>query len=369
MRVLVVDDSAFIRRVITRLIESDKDLTIVATGTNGREAIQLIREHQPDVVTLDIQMPEMDGLSTLRELKRVMPVHAPPVLMCSSLTSEGSHEALEALRLGAADFILKDAVKAAGAEAGFRDELIAKIKAIGHHRRAHRPQTSATTAAPPRPAGLTPELTEVARGPWKGLLIGSSTGGPPVLERIITAIPAGCPIPIVVAQHMPELFTRSLAERLDRAANLKVQVAEDRVPLEPGHVYVGLGGTHVRVVSRAGALRLDVSGLPADAPYKPSVDELFKSGAVALGRGCLAMVLTGMGADGALGATKIAAAGGCVIAQEASTCVVYGMPKAVVDNQSARLTGSPEQLSALAARLGRADQAPPIPGTTQKRCA
>jgi len=331
MRVLVIDDSSFMRRVLSRLIEKDPDLEVVGTAGNGRDGLAAIDEHHPDVVTLDVQMPGMGGIDMLRELSK-RPRHArPAVLMCSSLTAEGAHVTLEAMEIGAADFITKDAVKAGGSDSGFTAELTSKIKSVGRAVRRRRPQaqTRAASVAPPAPVGPPRAAPE---GPIREpaiLLIGASTGGPPVVERVIKAMPEVFRFPVVIAQHMPAAFTKSLAERLNRLCPPEVQLATDGDRAEPGRVYIGEGGKHVQVRKAGAGFRLEVGNEPADHHYRPSVDALLGSAAAAGQSRTLAMVMTGMGADGAVGAEAIANAGGTVLTQSEESCVVYGMPRAV----------------------------------------
>ena len=351
MRILIVDDSAFMRRVLSKLLETEPGFEIVGTASDGREALKLVGELHPDVMTLDIQMPNLNGLQTLEELAKRPRTERPPVLLCSSLTKQGSHEALDGLRLGAADFILKDSVKAAGADGSFREELVRKIRAIGRRRATATGGAGGGDAAlkplarvDPKDAATT--LDTIASKTWRTVLIGSSTGGPPVLDTIITAIPADTQISYVIAQHMPELFTRSLAERLDRRASVPVEFVDSDRPLMPGRVYVGVGGRHIRLSGLSGE-RLQITDKPAEAPYKPSVDELLKSGATARAEQVLGVVLTGMGSDGAEGGAALAARGGTIIAQDEASSVVFGMPRAVLANGSAKLGLSPERIGEL----------------------
>lgn len=340
IRVLVVDDSALMRKVISQMITSDPALRVVDTARHGADGLEKAKLLRPDVVTLDIEMPVMDGLTALRKIRAECPAPQPAVLMCSSLTSQGSHEALAALRAGAADVIAKDPDVVSG-PAGMREELIAKIKAIAGTRprcSARRPIVHGRGPAP---------LTAATRI----VVIGSSTGGPPVLEQILTRLPADLPVPIVVAQHMPPLFTRSLSDRLDNLCAVTVLHGEDRQPLPPGTVTIIPGGQHGRVKSVGGVLKLEVSGEPAAALYKPSVNELFRSAAEVAGDRAAAVMLTGMGDDGAVGSEALHRAGAPLVAQSAETCVVYGMPRAVVDRGLATATATPEAIASWIASL------------------
>lgn len=338
IRVLVVDDSALMRKVISKMISSDPGLTVVDTAYNGADGVAKAKALRPDVITLDMEMPVMDGMTALRRIKAECTDPSPAVLMCSTLTSQGSHESLAALRCGAADVIAKEGDPLHGGIEAMRDELIAKIKAIA--------------SAPRRRPGL--KIAEPPAMPVRGLpaipantrlvVIGSSTGGPPVLEQILTSLPADLPVPVVVAQHMPPMFTKSLAERLDHQCAITVLHGEDGQPLPPGTATIIPGGKHGRVRERGALLRLEVNGEPAAALYKPSVNELFRSGGEAAGPRCVGVMLTGMGDDGSIGAADLKRAGGLVVAQTAETCVVYGMPKAVVERGIAVGAGSPAQI-------------------------
>ncbi len=348
MRVLVVDDSSFMRKAIARMIESEPGLQVVAQACDGREGVECVKKHKPDVVTLDIEMPNLDGLSALREI--VALPDRPAVLMCSSLTTEGSRAALDALRFGASDFIAKDASHFSVKIDSIRDELIEKIKAIGagRVRRSMRP----AAAASPGRVGATPSNASALRISEADLIaIGSSTGGPPVLERILTALPATGPA-VVVAQHMPALFTRSMAERLATVCKMPVHHAEHRAMVIQGHVYIGEGGKHVRVMRGPGGKAcLEVSEQPVAAPYKPSVNELLASVASMFGPRAVGVVLTGMGDDGMIGAQAMRRAGAHVLAQDAESSVVYGMPRAVAECGAASASLPPDQIAAVLARL------------------
>lgn len=345
MNVLVIDDSAFMRKAIRQMIESDPSLKVIDTAHNGVDALDKIIRLKPDLVTLDIEMPVMDGLTCLRQIQR-LPEPRPAVLMCSSLTKQGSHEALAALSAGAADVIAKDASQFSLNITSIAADLVAKIKAIGSHRR--RPLSA------PRPIAAPPttRLTRLNARDFDALLIGSSTGGPPALETLLTKLPADFPLPIVVAQHMPAMFTKSLAERLDQLCAVSVHHADTGMPIKPGSVFIGEGGRHVRILkSSAGRLALEISPNPTDALYKPSVNELIASGARQIGARCLAVVLTGMGDDGVIGAKELKAAGGTILAQSMESCTVYGMPKAVNEAGLTSASLPPEDLGKLLATL------------------
>ncbi len=343
MRVLIIDDSAFIRKALSQFIGADPAFEVVGVARNGQEGLEKAKALRPDVITLDVEMPVMDGMATLARVLAECRVHRPAVLMCSTKTVAGCGLTLEAMKLGAADFITKDvAATVLGAEE-FQRELIAKLKAIGE--RVVRRSTGEPTA-PTSPLG--PSLgspVHLGKRDLGLVVIGSSTGGPPVLETILTSLPGDYPLPVLVAQHMPLIFTQSMAERFASRCKVQVVHAADGEVLRPGCVMIAPGGRHMRVRAerggRGGVCRVEVSDEPASALYKPSVNELFASAARAMGARTLGVVLTGMGDDGTLGAKEIQRAGGVVLAQDAASCVVYGMPRAVAQAGVAAASLSP----------------------------
>lgn len=363
MKVLIVDDSAFMRKALSEVISSDPEMEVVGTARTGLEGVSKSLTLAPDVVTLDIEMPELDGLSAL---KRILSECNPPpaVIMCSSLTSKGSDEALKALRIGACDFICKEGGSYYNDMNKMREEVLAKVRVAGQSRRGSKPKRARTPGAafppPVAPEAMLPPTNDdkpidLSSKRFDAILIGSSTGGPPVLERMLARLPKNMPMPIVIAQHMPLLFTQSMSRRLKELTQLDVLHAENGMPLIQGKCYVLPGGQHGRVHTRAGTLpTIEVSPDPANAPYKPSVTELFTSGAKAMGKRCLAVVVTGMGDDGCPGAVLIKAAGGMVISQSQATSAVWGMPRAVALANATDAMLSPESLGDTLASLGRA---------------
>ncbi len=321
IRVLVVDDSAFMRRAIQQMLADDPQIEIVGTGRNGVEAVDLAKRLKPDVITLDIEMPEMDGLTALRRIMREAPTQ---VLMCSSLTTEGSRASLRAMCLGAADVIAKDQSQFSLGVNKLKPRLTSLVKTLG---RSPRPSstTSPAHAASEKPPAFRP-------GTFDAVCIGSSTGGSPVVETILAAMPANLHTPFIIAQHMPRIFTQSMAERLDQLCPLTVVHVEDGMTVEPGHVYLAPGGAHLHI-RRQGLTRraLHVSDEPTDHIYKPSVDVLFSTAAETFGKRTLGIVLTGIGDDGLRGARQLHDRGATLLAQSQETCVVYGMPKAVTE--------------------------------------
>lgn len=353
MRVLVCDDSAVMRRALSKLIASEPGFEVIDTARNGREAVEKCRLLKPDAMTMDIEMPELDGLSALQQIMAECPT---PVLMCSTLTTEGSHAALNALKMGAVDFLAKDVFALTSTDGSLRAELLSKLRGLRESRiRRGSMPASARAVAAARSSGPV-GLPVFRAGQFDAVLLGSSTGGPPVLEQIFTALPATLAAPVVVAQHMPLLFTRSLAERLSRLCKVGVVLGEDGMALKRGVVAIIPGGMHGRVKRSMGALRLEVSPDPKEALYKPSVDELLFSGGRTLGSRCLGVVVTGMGEDGLQGAKELVRSGGAVIAQDQETACIWGMPRAVTEAGLVSANLAPAQIAAALSQM-RTDSA------------
>jgi two-component system chemotaxis response regulator CheB len=334
IRVLVVDDSAFMRKALATMLTGDPEIEVVGNARNGEEALELVRQLDPDVVTMDVEMPVMDGITAVRQIMAQSPR---PILMVSSLTREGAEETLTAMEAGAVDFIPKALSRVSLEIVHIEAELRAKVKAVARRR---APKVSAAPRPAPAP-GIGPKGVEL-------IAIGVSTGGPPAVQRILAALPAHFPVPILIAQHMPRAFTGPFAQRLDATSALTVREAEDGMPLAPGLVLVGPGGLHLRVRRQGLRLHAEVGQEPQDALYKPSATELIASVARTCAGRAAALIMTGMGSDGLEGARRLKAAGGVVLAQSEATCTVYGMPKAVVD---AGLTDAVVDLDAIAATL------------------
>lgn len=322
MRVLVVDDSAFMRKAICNMLADEPRITVVGQAANGAEGLRLVRELKPDVVTMDIEMPIMDGLTALGRIMDECPTH---VIMISSLTTEGSHAALAALKAGAADVMAKDASHVSLSIVRLKDGLIGRIVALAGARRPRRRRLEGTDTLP-RPDA---QPVHFRPGQFDLICIGSSTGGPPILESILVGMPNPMGAVVLVAQHMPELFTQSMAERLERACGLKVVHARDGMTAERDTIHIAPGGKNMQIrKTAAGRWTLSVGEEPKTL-YRPSVDVLFHSAAEAAGGRTLGVVLTGMGDDGSRGAKTIRDKGGVILAQNEETCVVYGMPRAV----------------------------------------
>ena len=315
IKVLVVDDSALIREVLTRMLSRDGDIEVVGTATDPIDAREKIKQLNPDVVTLDIEMPNMNGLQFLEKLMRLRPT---PVIMVSTLTTKGASETLLALELGAVDFVAKPSAEfAGGIEAfgmGLRDKIRAAAKSDVRGRSANRaeaPRVAPKTAAAPNGALIA---------------LGASTGGVEAIRAVLAQMPGDCP-PIVIAQHMPPGFTSRFAARLDEVCALKVVEAEDRMLLLPGHAYVAKGDYHLRVEKSSGQLKCRLTQDELTSGHRPSVDILFESVAKTVGAMAVGAILTGMGRDGARGLKLMRDAGAYTVGQSKSSALVYGMPR------------------------------------------
>jgi len=339
--VVVVDDSAFMRKALSSMLEKDPGISVVATARNGEEGLEMIRKHNPNVVTLDIEMPKMDGLTALRHIMMEMPR---PVLMVSSLTVEGAEATLKALELGAVDFIPKQLSKVSLDIVKIEEDLQEKVKQIARRRfvppRPGRPAPSrlgtavaAATASATNGAAAAPRPVSSRTGrPNRDIVaIGVSTGGPPAVQKVLSQLPADFPATILIAQHMPAAFTGPFAKRLDGVCKITVKEAQTGDRIAPGIAYVAPGGKHIRLDVRGGRMELVVATEPADALYKPSANVLMESVGSSIGKKALGVILTGMGSDGAEGMKVLKQKGGRSIAQSDASCVVYGMPKAIVD--------------------------------------
>lgn len=327
IRVLVVDDSAFVRRAIIRMFEQSPDISIIDVASDGEMAIDLIKKLKPDVVTLDVQMPVLDGLSALERIMMECPV---PVVMLSSLTGRGGDQTLRALELGAVDFIDKSSAGGPMEFGNLLKELTSKIHV------AARIDLQKLVSKKPAPVAPVPSKSpHLSSGNGADVvLIGVSTGGPPALQTILGALPLSFPVPILIVQHMPVGFTASLAERLNRVCAISVKEAQDGEVPRPGTVYIAPGGMHLKLHRLGDELQLKLDETPDDSLHRPSVDVLFNSAAQACGSRTLAFVLTGMGRDGAVGARSLKQAGGRVVVESETTAVVFGMPKAVQESVS-----------------------------------
>jgi two-component system chemotaxis response regulator CheB len=322
VKVLVVDDSAFVRRAIIRMFENSSVISIVDVASDGAMAIDLIKKVHPDVVTLDVQMPVLDGLSALARIMTECPT---PVVMLSSLTGKGGDQTLKALDLGAVDFIDKSSAGGSMDFTNLQQELTSKILVAARIDLKKLTKSNFTgDIALSEPSLSKGSGTDV-------VLVGVSTGGPPALQAILSALPVSFPVPILIVQHMPTGFTASLAERLNRICKISVKEAEDGEILKAGKAYIAPGGSHLKLCRSGEQLQVKLDSKPDDTLHRPSVDVLFESAAMVCGSKTLAFVLTGMGKDGAVGSQEIKRCGGKVIVEAEESAIVFGMPKAVMD--------------------------------------
>jgi two-component system chemotaxis response regulator CheB len=318
--VLVVDDSIVVRRVVTEVLEAQEDMEVVGSASNGSVALTKMAQLKPDLVILDIEMPEMDGLTALTHLRQDHP--RTPVIMFSSLTELGAKATLEALSRGASDFFAKPG-GAGGLEASRRviqSELVPAIRALCP-RKVLKPEPVLAATKPRAPS--TPARIDA-------IAIGASTGGPNALVEIFAGLPAGLPVPILIVQHMPPMFTQMLAERLTNNSRVATCEARPGTALEPGKAWIAPGDYHLLVAREATRVVMKVNQDAPESACRPAVDPLLRSVANAYGRNCLAIVLTGMGQDGLRGCEAIRTAGGQILAQDEATSVVWGMPGFVV---------------------------------------
>lgn len=356
VKVLVVDDSGFFRRRVSEILSADPNIQVVGTATNGKEAIDQALALKPDVITMDYEMPMMDGITAVRHIMQRCPT---PVLMFSSLTHEGARVTLDALDAGAVDFLPKNFEDISRNPEKVKQLLCEKVHSISRsNRRFSAYRAPAPVAAPtptptptpapapvnsfagssptPRPAAAPVPSRAAASAPsspapkrkaYKLVAIGTSTGGPVALQRVLSQLPANFPAPIVLVQHMPAAFTKAFAERLDKLCRISVKEAEDGDILRPGLALLAPGGKQMMIDGR-GAVKI----LPGDERlnYKPCVDITFGSAAKSYGDKVLAVVLTGMGADGREGARLLKQSGSAIWAQDEASCVIYGMPMAIV---------------------------------------
>ena len=354
VKVLVVDDSGFFRRRVSDILSADPTIQVIGTATNGKEAIDQALALKPDVITMDYEMPLMDGITAVRHIMQRCPT---PVLMFSSLTHEGARVTLDALDAGAVDFLPKNFEDISRNPEKVKQMLCEKVHSISRSNRRISSYSAPAPVAPspvPRPApggfvapaavaapaparttpiasrgapASTPASAAPKRKAYKLVAIGTSTGGPVALQRVLTQLPGNFPAPIVLVQHMPAAFTKAFAERLDKLCRISVKEAEDGDILRPGLALLAPGGKQMMIDGR-GAVRI----LPGDERlnYKPCVDITFGSAAKSFGDKVLAVVLTGMGADGREGARMLKQGGSQVWAQDEASCVIYGMPMAIV---------------------------------------
>ena len=351
IRVMIVDDSALVRQVLSTIVNAQADMEVVATAAHPVMARDTLREVEADVMTLDVEMPLMDGIEFLRRLMAARPM---PVVMVSTLTERGSEMTLQALELGAVDFICKPRLGVAQGLQGYAEDICAKLRAAATARMPRRPASAARagaaggagTAGTGIGTGVAPPASF---GPARErlIVIGSSTGGTEAVKELLLRMPPDAP-PILVAQHMPENFTRSFAQRLDTVTHFHVREAEDGQLARPGDVFIAPGHSHLLVQWRGGAWVTRLSQADPVNRHRPSVDVLFHAAAHAAGERAIGVILTGMGKDGAAGMRALHDAGALTLAQDEQSCVVFGMPREAI---AAGGVDEVAPLSAIARRL------------------
>lgn len=318
IKVLVVDDSLVMRKTISRMLTKDNSIEVVGTAVNGKDALEQIERLKPDVVTMDVEMPVMDGIEALRQIMETNPV---PVIIMSALTKEGAEITMEALQIGACDFVTKDFAGMKGTMASKQSEVIMKVRNVAKNKVKFILRKLDMKKRPT----VTKSLQDIRH---EVLAIGASTGGPPALQHILSSLPKDFPIPIVIAQHMPKIFTQSFSQRLDAISQLHVKEAEDRETLRAGVVYIAPGDIHLAIRRKGKDAYVEFTN-GTQYIYRPSVDLLMGTTAEAYEERSIGVILTGMGNDGLVGMKQMRERKSYIIAQNEATCVVYGMPRAV----------------------------------------
>lgn len=343
IKVLCVDDSALIRSLMTEIINSQPDMTVVATAPDPLVARDLIKQHNPDVLTLDVEMPRMDGLDFLEKLMRLRPM---PVVMVSSLTERGSEITLRALELGAVDFVTKPKVGIRDGMLDYSEKLADKIRAAARARvrqaapAQHAAAAAGHTGAAAHAAAPAPLFNNPLVSTEKLIIVGASTGGTEAIREVLVPLPPDAPA-VLIAQHMPPGFTKSFAQRLNGLCRITVKEAEHGERVLPGHAYIAPGHAHL-LLARSGANY--IAHLSDDPPvnrHRPSVDVLFRSAAQHAGKNAVGVILTGMGRDGAAGLLDMRKAGAYTLAQDEASCIVFGMPREAI------ATGAADEIASL----------------------
>ena len=337
VRVLVVDDSGFFRRRVTEMLEADPSLKVVGTANNGKEAVAQAKALKPDVITMDIEMPELDGISATRQIMQVAPTR---IIMFSSLTTDGARATLDALEAGALDFLPKRFEDISSDRNEAKKMLCDRVRQLAFQRinvphavktlsglRSPAAQPTADAKSATAQKTVAPPIT--SKGGISLVAIGTSTGGPVALQEVLTKLPADFPAPILMVQHMPASFTPAFAQRLNDQCRIQIKEAANGDILEPGHAYLAPGGKQMLLKKQGGQVVIEVTESAPNLTYKPSVDITFSSIAKIFPSQTLAIILTGMGADGREGAKELHKAGSKIWAQDEHSCVVYGMPAAV----------------------------------------
>jgi two-component system, chemotaxis family, protein-glutamate methylesterase/glutaminase len=352
--VLVVDDSIFHRRRLKDMIEQDDRLTVIDTASNGKDAISKTVALKPDIITMDVEMPVLDGISAVREIMRVAPT---PILMFSSLTRDGARQTLDALDAGALDFLAKEFTNILESENQIGVRLRSKLLTLvrQRHQIRHgspqsrtlsnnapkafiRSQSALLTASKPVDVNIVNSVQKSGKR-YQCLAIGASTGGPVALQQVLNELPANFPLPIVLVQHMPGTFTEAFAERLNISSNITVKLAAHKEMMKPGVAYLAPGGRQMQIQGSRNAAVINITDIPDNGTvlYKPSVDYCFTSLAQVYGGDVLSVIMTGMGSDGSEGCKLLKQLGSTVWAQDEASCVVYGMPAAVTKAKTATI--------------------------------
>ncbi len=338
INVLVVEDSAFFRRTLKNMLESDPLIEVIGTAEDGKEALEKIEKLRPDVVTLDIEMPKMNGLDVLKIVMEKFPL---PVIMVSSMTEEGAGATLDALHMGAVDYITKNLSYTHSNIGDVKDELLAKVKAVANKSSASerlsfkkkiQSESALKNLGRSQSGSYSGRCLDYKGGGEVDLVaLGASTGGPKALQEILSQLPGNFPAPIIITQHMPGVFTKPFAERINKLCEIEIKEAEENDIIKPGVALLAPGGYQMRVRKRNREHRVEISNEPKEIIYKPSVDITMISASQSFDKKCVGVILTGMGSDGVEGMRAIKSQGGMTIAQDKKSCVVYGMPKMVVE--------------------------------------
>ncbi len=340
VKVLIVDDSRFFRRRVTEMLEIDPRIEVIGTAADGEEAIRQVNKLKPDVITMDIEMPVLDGITAVR---RIMAIRPTPILMFSTLTTEGAQSTLDALEAGALDFLPKRFEDISSDRDVAKRTLVERVYMLGQKGLAGfkpvvsaKTSTSATQAkasstSSPRPAATQPVVGKdgKARKSQKIVVIGTSTGGPAALQEVLSHLPKDYPVPVLLVQHMPGTFTNAFAQRLDQCSDIAVKEAADGEVLRPGQAYLAPGGKQMELEQKGGSVIIRIKGSPPEQNYKPCVDITFNSVAQVYPGQALAVIMTGMGADGREGCRKLKETGCSIWIQDEKSSIIFGMPHAV----------------------------------------
>ncbi len=346
IKAVVIDDSAFMRKSLSIILKSDPDIEVVGTARDGVEGVALVKELKPDIVTLDIEMPRMDGLAALEIIMKEAPTS---VIMVSSLTTEGADATIRALEIGAVDFIPKEMSFVSVNIINIKEDLIKKIKTIVRNKFLKSRLQKLRGNGSGIEREVIPRFKTADQLPklgYKAVALGISTGGPLSLQKLIPNLSNKMNIPFFIVQHMPPKFTKSLADRLNNMCPLNVKEAENREEVKGGVVYIAPGGYHMKTYRNSnGKIYIEVTEMPSDTLHKPSVDVMIKSVLHVYAKHTLGIIMTGMGKDGLEGIKELKRLGGYCLAQDEESCVVYGMPKAVVDAGYADVIAPLEKIS------------------------